>query len=450
MTTMPVTPDLARPGAKLGSKRSIKSLVILASLLGSCAATALAQTSLPAPPEIVSPPSSIPGANNAGVQVHTHLQILGDGKITGTPDHSGPPFGPGLFYETPASIACIYRFQSPVAGCNPYAVDANPSGGGRAIAVVDAYDNPNIIADLQAFNAQFGVAPVTPASFVVQYAPRGGATPGTCKNDAPPKPPPAAGTGWDIEASLDVQWAHAMAPLATIYLIEAQSNSGTDLFCAVSFAGTLLSTRYNGGEISMSWGGGEFPGETAVDSVFTAPGVVYFASTGDAPGTQYPSVSPNVVAVGGTTLSRNPVTGNFIFENSWQSTGDGISLFESRPAYQNGIKSLVGDHRGVPDIAADANPSTGVWVFNSSFVGLPAWFIVGGTSAASPTWAGITNAAGGFSSSSAAQLTKLYSAPASDFTDITVGVCGPFQGYVAAPGWDLCSGLGSPYTYSGK
>jgi subtilase family serine protease len=369
--------------------------------------------------------------------------------MTGTPDHSGPPFGPGLFYETPASIACIYRLQSPVAGCNPYTVDANPSGGGRAIAIVDAYDNPNALADLQMFNAQFGVAPVTPASFVVQYAPRGGATPGSCKNDVPPKPPPAAGTGWDIEASLDVQWAHAMAPLATLYLIEAQSNSGADLFCAVSFAGAILK-GFGGGEISMSWGGGEFPAETAVDPVFTAPGVVYFASTGDAPGTQYPSVSPNVVAVGGTTLSRNPITGNFSFENSWQDTGEGISQFESRPAYQNGINSLVGDHRGVPDVAADANPSTGVWVFNSSFVGVPAWFVVGGTSVASPMWAGITNAAGGFSPSSAAQLTKLYGDPASDFNDTAVGVCGPFQGYVAAPGWDLCSGLGSPKTYSGK
>jgi subtilase family serine protease len=369
--------------------------------------------------------------------------------MTGTPDRNGPPFGPGLFYETPASIACIYGFQPPVAGCNPYTTEADPVGGGKAIAIVDAYDNPNALADFQVFNAQFGVTPVTPASFVVVYAPRGGATPGSCKNDAPPKPPPAAGTGWDIEASLDVQWAHAMAPLATLYLIEAQSNSFADLFCAVSFAGTLLSTRYNGGEISMSWGGGEFPAETAADPVFTAPGVVYFASTGDAPGTQYPSVSPNVVAVGGTTLSRNPVTGNFIFENAWQDTGDGISRFESRPAYQSGIAALV-DKRGVPDVAADANPSTGVWVFNSSFVGIPAWFVVGGTSVASPMWAGIANAAGSFSPSSAAELTKLYGDPPPDFNDITVGVCGPFGGYMAAAGWDLCTGLGGPNTYTGK
>jgi hypothetical protein len=69
----------------------------------------------------------------------------------------------------------------------------------------------------------------------------------------------------------------------------------------------------------MSWGTGEFPGETALDPMFTTPGVVYFASTGDGPGTQYPSLSPNMVAVGGTTLSWDPITGNFRFENTWQS-----------------------------------------------------------------------------------------------------------------------------------
>ena len=441
MTTMPVTPDLPRTGAKLGTKPSIKSVVALASLLGGCAATALAQTT------VISPPSSMPGAASAGVLAHTHLQMLA-AKFTGTPNLSGPPFGPGDFYETPASLACIYGLRPSVAGCNPYTVDANPSGGGRAIAIVDAYDNPNAVGHLHVSNGQFGVTTVTPTSFVVVYAPRGGAMPGSC-DGAAVKPPPAAGTGWDIEASLDVQWSHAMAPGANLYLVEAQSNLSADLYCAVSVAGAIV-TANGGGEVSMSWGDGDVPGEIAIDPVFTTPGVVYFASTGDGPGTSYPSISPNVVGVGGTTLSRNPVTGNFIFENTWQSTGGGISRFESRPSYQSGIAALVGDHRGVPDVAADANPATGVWVFNSSLAGVGLWLIVGGTSVSSPVWAGITNAASSFSPSSAAQLTKLYGDPASDFNDITFGVCGPYMGYVAGAGWDLCSGHGSPNTYSGK
>ena len=125
MTTMPVTPDLPRTRAKLGTKSSIKSLVAFASLLGGCAATTLAQ----APTTVILPPSSIPGAANAGVRAHTHLQMLST-KFTGTPNSFGPPVGPGLFYETPASIACIYGFRLSVAGCNPYAVgDANPNPG---------------------------------------------------------------------------------------------------------------------------------------------------------------------------------------------------------------------------------------------------------------------------------------------------------------------------------
>src|SRR6516164_10016988 len=134
MTTMPVTLDLPQTRAKLGTKPSIKSLIALASLLGGCAAVALAQT----PTTVISPPSSMPGAANAGMRAHTHLQMLA-AKFTGTPNRSGPPFGPGLFYETPASIACIYGLRPPVAGCNPYSADSvpfPPNAGIGAIAVV--------------------------------------------------------------------------------------------------------------------------------------------------------------------------------------------------------------------------------------------------------------------------------------------------------------------------
>src|SRR5215472_1432861 len=128
MTIVPGTPVLPRTGAELGSKRSIRSLVGFSSLLGGCAAAALAQTPLLAPTVVTSLPSSTPATADAGVRAHTHLQILGAGAgMTATPNHSGPPFGPGLFYETPASIACIYGLQPPVPGCNPYTADANPN-----------------------------------------------------------------------------------------------------------------------------------------------------------------------------------------------------------------------------------------------------------------------------------------------------------------------------------
>jgi len=402
------------------------------------------------------PPSSIPGPSDAGQLAHTNLQILNTSQnISVTHQFYGPPFA-GYFYQTPASLACIYHLTpimptpSPtLPACNPNLVTINPTGGNGAIAIVDAYDDPNAYADLQYFSSQFGIAAINPSSFITVYAPHGGSTPGSCTGAAT-QPLSAKGTGWDVEESLDIEWAHAMAPLArTLFLVEAQSNSFSDLNCAVSVAGSIVSAQ-GGGEVSMSWGSGEFPSETSMDSIFTVPGVVYFASAGDNPGVSYPAASPNVVAVGGTSVSYNTTTGDFIGENTWQATGGGASAFEPRPSYQAGIASIVGTHRGTPDIASDANPYTGVWVFDSLTYGSPVWFVVGGTSVSSPTWAGIVNAAGKFSASSAVELTKLYGDAAGDFNKITSGDCGPYMGYSATGGWDFCSGFGSPKKYDGK
>ena len=242
-----------------------------------------------------------------------------------------------------------------------------------------------------------------------------------------------------------------MAPSAKLYLVEAQSNSFRNLLCAVTVASNLVAAA-GGGEVSMSWGSGEFPAETSFDSVFTTPNVVYFASSGDGPGVSYPSASPNVVSVGGTSLSFDPMTGNFIGENTWQDTGGGASRFESRPSYQDrNIAPIVGLRRGTPDISSDANPSTGVWVWDS--LGAPPggyWYIVGGTSVSAPTWAGIVNTAGQFAPSSQAELTRLYSAPQADFNGIKVGNCGPYMSIFASGSWDFCSGRGSPKDYKGK
>ena len=399
---------------------------------------------------VTTPASSVENAADAGKRAHTHYNILSNFGGA-SPKTGGPPF-PGLNYETPASIGCIYLFQlqPQVSGCNPNVVTTNPSGGSRAIAIVDAYDNPNAYADLQTFSTQFGVQAITPASFAVKYAPGAGAAFGSCTGPATEPPVDSTG-GWELEESLDVQWSHAMAPGAKLYLVEAQSNSYGDLFCAVILANSLVSAA-GGGEISMSWGGDEFSSEVLFDQFCTAPNVVYFASTGDSPGTEYPSVSPNVIAVGGTSISRNPVSGNYVLESDWQDGGGGSSAYEARPAYQNGISNMVGNYRGVPDIASDANPYSGVWVLdNYPYAGETGWWIVGGTSVASPTWAGFVNAAGSFAASTSAELTRLYQdSQTGDFTDITVGSCGVYLGYLAMTGWDFCTGLGSPKFYTGK
>jgi subtilase family serine protease len=396
---------------------------------------------------VTTPISSGQQAGDTGKRAHTNVEYILLPQAVGAPG-GGPPF-PGLLYEDPASLACRYALTPQSSQCNPNLVFTNPSGGSKAVAIVDAYDDPNAVADLQFFNTQFGV---TPGNFSVVFAPVGGDAPGSCAGPAT-RPPVDPTGGWEIEESLDIEYAHAMAPGATLYLVEAQSNSFGDLLCAVSVANTLAQAA-GGGEVSMSWGGDEFSDETLIDSVFTAPGVVYLASAGDAPGASYPSASPNVVSVGGTSISR-ATNGSFQYgENVWQDGGAGPSAYEPRPSYQDSIAGTVGSQRGTPDVALDANPNTGVWVWDSFDPPIAGggccWYVVGGTSVASPTFAGIVNGAHHFFPSSAAELNSLYTAPKTSFTDITLGSCGVYMGYFSGAGWDFCTGLGSPRGYAQK
>ena len=347
--------------------------------------------------------------------------------------HELPPFA-GYLFETPASIGCLYQLVEPrVQGCNPNLTTTNPTGGNHAIALVDAFDDPTAEADLAAFSTQFDLPT---ANFTVVYA-----------NGSQPGQDPTG--GWEIEEALDVEWAHAMAPEAKIFLVEAKNNSFGNLLNAVKVASTLVAAA-GGGEVSMSWGGGEFLTETNFDSTFTTPGVVYFASTGDAPGTSYPAVSPNVVAAGGTTISRDLNTGKLIFENAWQDGGGGPSLVEPRPPFQDNVAYVVGGTRGTPDISFDANPATGVWLYDSNPVYGTGWFVVGGTSVSSPSLAGIVNAANSFNKSSAAQNLMLYNDKKKYFNDITYGNCGLNISNFADKGYDFCTGIGSISTLTGK
>jgi subtilase family serine protease len=178
---------------------------------------------------------------------------------------------------------------------------------------------------------------------------------------------------------------------------------------------------------------------------------VYFASTGDAPGTQYPSVSPNVVAAGGTTVNRDATTHAYLSESAWADTGGGPSKYEPIPSYQSVISGIVGTARGVPDFASDADPNSGVWVYATNVQGT-GWYVFGGTSVSSPTLAGIVNSTKSFASSSSAELTTLYSnlGNGSYFRDIKGGTCGTGGKYKSVKGWDYCTGVGSDNGKKGK
>ncbi|MGA9529475.1 MAG: S53 family peptidase [Terriglobales bacterium] len=379
--------------------------------------------------KVIVPNSSVERTSDIGLFAHTHILGFLPAETMRNEQTGGPPYA-GYAYETPASLACVYGLVTVVAGCNPNTVKTVPAGGAKMIALVDAYDAPNAASDLAKFSTQFGLPA---ANFQVVYA--------SGKK-------PAYDMGWEFEESLDVQWAHAMAPSAKIVLVEAASNSFADLMTAEDAASKLVNAA-GGGEVSNSWGSSEFGGETAYDSHFVKAGVVFLASAGDYPGTSWPSTSPNVVSAGGTTVRRNPSTDAFISEASWDSAGGGISLVEPRPSYQSAIASTIGSYRGVPDLSFDSNPVTGVWIYDTNVGG---WNIVGGTSVASPALAGIINAAGSFYTSSNAELTAIYSklGVAADFNDVASGFCGPYEGYAAGTGWDMCTGVGTDKGTAGK
>ncbi len=340
----------------------------------------------------------------------------------------GPPSGA----YTPAQIQQAYGFNSiafnGVAG----------TGSGETIAIVDAYHDPNIQTDLNTFDAQFGL----PDTTVTQVNQTGGTS-------YPASDPTG---GWELEESLDVEWAHAMAPGASIMLVEASSNSFSDLLAAVNYASS------NANVVSMSWGFGEFSNEAGYDSYFAQAGVAFVASSGDsgAPAS-WPAASPNVLSVGGTalTLGAGDVWSS---EVGWSGSGGGPSASESQPSYQNGVVTQTSSSRATPDVAYDASPSTGFAVYDSvPYEGTSyGWLQVGGTSAGAPQWSALLAIADqgralsgqpALDSTSPQEVMNILYQNQADFHDITSGTSTGSPGspnYSAGPGYDYVTGLGSP------
>ena len=254
---------------------------------------------------------------------------------------------------------------------------------------------------------------------------------------------PADDCGWAGEAALDVQWAHAMAPNAKIILVEAQSSSMQDMINAVDFAANLVA-QTGAGQVSLSWGGREFSSEGSLDSHFVKTGVVFVASSGDVGALPtYPSESPNVVAVGGTTIVRNG--DQFTEERAWGGSGGGPSVFEAKPIFQTSVAKTDPMKRSAPDVSADADPFSGVAVFDSTACqGRSGWLVIGGTSLSAPVVAAMINVAKNQATNSQQELTRIYknAGDSNKFRDIITGnVPGA---YSAGSGYDFITGIGSP------
>jgi kumamolisin len=406
-------------------KRSMKHPIVVALIVG--LALSLGAYFLPGPARaadevringftISVPESSIPRPG----RIHTNYFIAKSDVPNTT---GGPP--PGT--ETPGSLACVYGLVKGPKGCPVNTSSAVPTGGWGAIAIVDAGYYPTAKSDLDAFSKYFHIPK---ADFTVVYA----------NGHRPP-----IYSDWEVEEALDIEWAHAMAPKAKLFLVESKlctTSCTTDpSWRAIEVAGKLVA-KNGGGVVSMSFGDGEISNESDFDRYFKVPGVVYFAASGDSGigPLIYPAASPNVVSVGGTQFNRDS-NGDFVSE-TYGGGGGGISSYEPIPSYQSVIKKIVGNKRGNPDVSSDFC-CTGIYLQGQ-------WGAVGGTSWSSPTFAGIVNAAGGKMKSTTDELTVVYKEYTdkkeykADFHDITQGSSD------CKVGWDFCGGVGSPRTYKGK
>ncbi|HKI90842.1 MAG TPA: S53 family peptidase, partial [Gaiellaceae bacterium] len=334
--------------------------------------------------------------------VHCHVLVTTDAR--GNPLASTAPTGLG-----PATIQSVYGFPTGAA-----------AGGGQTIAIVDAYDDPNAESDLGVFSSHYGLPDCTTANGCFTKVDQTGGT-----------RYPKSNSGWALEISLDVQWAHAIAPGAAILLVEASSASFSNLLAAEDYAAA------HADYVSNSWGGSESSGETGYDSHFSHAGVSFFVSAGDAGlPAEYPSASPDVISVGGTTLNFSG--GTFVSETGWSSGGGGCSAYEianpAQAAFPGVGQAGCGTARATPDVSLDADPASGVSVYDSvRYQGQKGWFTVGGTSASSPMWAAASADTGG-----SVNAGTVYGSTIT-FRDITSGN----NGAPCLVGYDLCTGRGS-------
>jgi subtilase family serine protease len=295
------------------------------------------------------------------------------------------------------------------------------------IAIVDAYGYTNAEADLGVYRAQYGLPACTTANGCFAKYNQNGVQ-GSY---------PAQNTGWAQETALDLDMASAMCPNCKIILVEATSatdaNLGTAVFTAAAKGAHVISNSYGGGE----------SGTQSYEADYNHPGVAITASTGDSgygAGPQFPATSPHTIAVGGTHL----VTANNArgwTETVWTDGGSGCSTVYAKPTWQTDTGC---SKRMEADVAADADPNTGVAVYGPVSSRKSGWEVFGGTSVAAPLVGGIFGANGG----AVSYASTLYANPGAlyDVTSGNNGSCSGKPAYFcnAEVGYDGPTGLGTP------
>jgi subtilase family serine protease len=344
-----------------------------------------------------------PGPAASGTaRCHSHVVVDSKGNPNATTSPTG--YGPTQFttgYSLPATTSAA------------------------TIGIVDAYNDPNIESDLGVYSAQYGLPACTTANGCFKKVNQTGGT-----------SYPKSNSGWALEISLDVEIAHAICPSCHILLVEATSNSFTNLLAAEDYAVAHANV------VSNSWGGSESSSETGNDSHFNHIGVPITFSSGDGGyGVEYPAASQYVTAVGGTTLNLNS-NNTYKSETVWSGTGSGCSAYEPKPSWQKDTGCI---RRTVADVAADADPNTGASVYDTvRDQGQSGWFQVGGTSLASPLTASVYALAGNESSTVDGSYPYAHTSSLHDVTSGSNGSCGGSYLCTGVVGYDGPTGNGTP------
>ncbi len=326
-----------------------------------------------------------------------------------------------------AAAASLPSGYGPVQFRTAYNLPSATAGTGQTIGIVDAFNDPNIESDLGLYSTTYGLPKCTTANGCFKKVNQTGGT-----------SYPRTDAGWALEISLDVEIAHALCPNCKILLVEAKSNSFSDLLAAEDYARTHATV------VSNSWGGGEFSGETgsSSDGHFNHTGKPITFSSGDSGfGVDYPAASQFVTAVGGTTLKLTSTNARSS-ETVWSGTGSGCSKYEPKPSWQKDSGCI---RRTVVDVAADANPSTGAAVYDTvSLNGQSGWFQVGGTSLSSPIIASAYALAGNGASTIDGSYSYSHLSGLFDVTSGNNGNCSPSYLCTAKTGYDGPTGNGAP------